>query len=61
MAGGRQVGYVTTAIWSPRFQRNVALAMIDRGYWQARSKVSVIPADGQQFAGVITDLPMQEA
>ena len=61
MVDGRQVGYVTSAIWSPRFQRNVAMAMVDRGHWQARTEVSVIPADGQQFAGVITDLPMQEA
>ena len=61
MAGGRQVGYVTSAIWSPRFERNVELAMIDLGYWQAHTEVSVIPADGQQCAGVIADLPMEDA
>ena len=33
--GGQQVGHVTTAIWSPRFEQNVALGMIDRGYWDA--------------------------
>ena len=30
MADEREVGYVTTAIWSPRFERNVALAMGSR-------------------------------
>jgi dimethylsulfoniopropionate demethylase len=54
----RQVGYVTTAIWSPRFERNIALAMLDRGYWEAGMEVTVFSAEGLGRRGIITDLPM---
>ncbi len=57
---GQQVGYVTTAIWSPRFERNVALAMIDKGHWDAHTVVSVHSADGLERRGIVTDLPMQD-
>lgn len=58
MVDGQQVGYVTTAIWSPRFERNVALAMLDRGYWKADTEVIVIPPEGLERRGIISDLPM---
>jgi len=56
----RQVGYVTTAIWSPRFEQNVALAMLDRGYWEAGLEVAVTSSDGRRRCGRITDLPMSD-
>jgi dimethylsulfoniopropionate demethylase len=59
--GSRQVGYVTTAIWSPRFEANVALAMLDRGYWQAGTVVTVEVADGSQRRAVVSELPMEAA
>jgi dimethylsulfoniopropionate demethylase len=55
----RPVGYVTTAIWSPRFERNVALAMLDREYWQAGTAVTVSVGDGSQRNGIVTELPME--
>lgn len=55
----RQVGYVTTAIWSPRIEANVALAMLDRGYWQAGTVVTVEVADGSQSRAVVCELPME--
>jgi len=58
-AANRQVGYVTTAIWSPRIEANVALAMLDRGYWQAGTVVTVEVADGSQRRAVICELPME--
>ncbi len=57
---GRQVGYVTSAIWSPRFERNVALAMLDRGFWQAGTAVDVACGDGSTRAGIVTELPMED-
>jgi dimethylsulfoniopropionate demethylase len=57
---GRQVGYVTTAIWSPRFDRNVALGMLDRGYWESGKAVTVVSSEGRQRRGIITDLPMSD-
>ncbi len=57
---GRQVGYVTSAIWSPRFEQNVALAMLERGFWQAGTAVDVACGDGSTRAGIVTDLPMED-
>ena len=51
------VGAITTAIWSPRFEKNVALAMVDRGYWDAGQQVTVASSDGQLRPGVVVDLP----
>ena len=55
---GREVGYVTTAIWSPRFEQNIALAMIERGYWDAGTEITVLAEDGSERCGLISDLPM---
>jgi len=55
----QQVGYVTTAVWSPGFERNVALAMLDRGYWEAGAAVTVSAGDGSHRQGIVTELPMQ--
>jgi dimethylsulfoniopropionate demethylase len=54
-------GYVTTAIWSPRFERNVSLAMLDRGYWKPGTDVTVNAADGSRRRGIVTELPMEES
>lgn len=56
----RQVGYITSAIWSPRFERNVALAMLDHGYWDARTEVTVCSQDSLEHRGTISDLPMTD-
>jgi dimethylsulfoniopropionate demethylase len=60
MVDKRQVGYVTTAIWSPRFERNVALAMLDHGYWEAGTMVTVITSDDLRRGGRVTALPMSD-
>ena len=57
---GARVGYITTAIWSPRFERNVALGMIDRGYWQAGTRVTVRVEGVLERHGNISDLPMRD-
>ena len=55
----RQVGYVTSAIWSPRFKNNVALAMLEREYWDSGTRVAVATGDGRQLDGVVSNLPME--
>ncbi|MDH3388532.1 MAG: dimethylsulfoniopropionate demethylase [Gammaproteobacteria bacterium] len=57
----RQVGYVTSAIWSPRFGRNVALAMLDRGFWEPGTAVAIDWGDGTDRSGIVTNLPMEDA
>ncbi|MCP4470976.1 MAG: hypothetical protein GY815_09865 [Gammaproteobacteria bacterium] len=45
-------------MWSPRFERNVALAMLDRGYWEAGIEVTVASSNGLGRRGRISHLPM---
>ena len=57
MVGTRQVGMVTTAVWSPRFKNNVALAMISKDYCVPGAPVRVqIPGHGNRL-GRIMSLP----
>ena len=55
-----QVGHITTAIWSPRFESNIAMAMLDKGFWKPGTKVSIHCGDGQIYEGVVTDFPMRD-
>jgi len=41
LADGKQVGQVTSAAWSPDFQTNVAIGMIDRGHWDIGTALTV--------------------
>ena len=56
-AGDKIVGHITSAIWSPRFEANVALGMLDRGYWQPGQRVSVASPDGIPRSGSVVGLP----
>ena len=58
MVADRQVGQVTSGIWSPRLRANVGLSLIDRGYWDIGQEIVVHTPDGQTRAGTISDLPM---
>ena len=51
---GRDVGYVTSAFWSPNLGSNIALAVMPRTHWKrgARAKV-LLPADGLVDAEVV--------
>lgn len=57
---GNIVGELSTAIWSPRFENNIALGMIRKGYWSAGTRVRVESSDGKLRQGFITELPMQD-
>ena len=56
---GEQVGYVTSATWSPRFQANVALAMLMRDFWAPGTEVDVDAGDGMARRGRVVALPME--
>ena len=53
------VGQITSAIWSPRLNQNVALGMLERGYWQPGTRVAVDSGDGVARSGVVTALPFE--
>lgn len=60
LVDGQQVGAVTTAIWSPRFEQNVSLGMIDRGYWDIGQAVMVDCLDGVLRPGEVVGLPFPD-
>ena len=60
IVNGRNVGEVSTAIWSPRFEKNVALAMLERGFWEPATAVEISSSDGHCRQGFIVDLPMND-
>lgn len=52
LAGGKWVGQVTTAAWSPDFQTNVSIAMVEKSHWDAGTKLEVETPDGMRPAEV---------
>ncbi len=56
-AGGRQVGQITSAIWSPRLKRNIGLSLIDREFWDVGQPVTVHSKDGVARTGEVSALP----
>ena len=51
------IGYVTSAFWSPNLQSNIALAVMPRSHWRRGTPVRVwLPADGA-VDGEITRVP----
>lgn len=57
MVDERQVGQITSAVWSPRLNRNVGQSMIDRDFWQPGQAVTVHSQDGILRSGEVSSLP----
>ncbi len=51
-AGGKRVGQVTSATWSPDFETNVAIGMIRLSHWDAGTSIEVETPDGMRRATV---------
>ena len=49
---GAPAGRVASAVWSPDFQCNVALGMIERAHWEPGTKVWVETPDGRRSAEI---------
>jgi len=52
-ANDETVGFVSTAIWSPRLQCNISLGMLCEGFWEAGQQVLVHCADGTARDGEV--------
>lgn len=52
MASGKVVGQVTSAIFSPDFNTNVAIGMVDRDHWAAGTRLEIETPDGMRDATV---------
>ena len=53
---GHVIGGVSSAAWSPDLNTNIAIAMIDKAYWDTDTKVEVQAPDKPREA-VVTKLP----
>ncbi len=58
-AGDGSAGVVTSATWSPRFSQGVALAMMERGWWEPGTRLEVEMATGPCSA-TICELPFSD-
>ncbi|UAB90452.1 dimethylsulfoniopropionate demethylase [Ruegeria sp. SCSIO 43209] len=52
MAGGRQVGQVASAAYSPEFGVNVAIGMVDRSHWAPGTRIELMTEHGMRWAEV---------
>ena len=59
-ADGATVGRVTSAIYSPRLEQNIALAMVDSGHAEMGTELSVTLADGSRRAAKIVPKPFHD-
>ncbi|MEM8811925.1 MAG: dimethylsulfoniopropionate demethylase [Pseudomonadota bacterium] len=50
--GGRAVGHISSAAWSPDYQTNVAIGTIDEDYWDADTVLEVHTPEGDRRATV---------
>ncbi len=57
-ADDKIIGEITTAAWSPGLEKNIALAMVDKGFWEPGTRLTVESSDGLSRNGVISKLPM---
>ena len=51
-ADGKRVGQVTSSVWSPDFETNVAIGMLRLNHWDAGTKLEVETSDGMRRATV---------
>ena len=50
IASGEEVGQITSSAWSPDFETNVAIGMIQMNYWDDGSRAKVETAAGLRTA-----------
>ncbi|MBT0956616.1 dimethylsulfoniopropionate demethylase [Alphaproteobacteria bacterium KMM 3653] len=53
MAGGKRVGRISSAAWSPDFNTNVAIGMVRMTHWDAGTEITVQTPIGAQSARVM--------
>lgn len=51
-AGGKRVGHITSAAWSPDFKTNVSIGMVRMTHWDAGTELEVETPDGMRAAVV---------
>ena len=54
MSGQTQVGQVTSAVWSPDYETNVAIGMVRMTHWDSGTDVDVVLPEGDVRAAVVS-------
>jgi dimethylsulfoniopropionate demethylase len=60
-ADGRKVGQITSAIWSPFFEKNVGLSLIKQEAWNPGAAIAVEMPNGDVQSGVVVELPFMRS
>ena len=55
---GKIIGSLTSGAHSPRFNKNIGVGMIDKGYWDENEKIEVKIDETNFSDGLIRDLPL---
>ena len=50
---GREVGFVTSAVWSPRLERNIGYAMVPTALARLETRLSIAAPEGEREARVV--------
>ena len=60
MAEGKQIGQITSGIYSPKFKQNVGLSLMDEGFWDPGTAVTVLSSDAKKRPGFVSSLPFND-
>lgn len=52
VAGGKRIGQITSAAWSPDFNTNVSIGMVKLSHWEPGTRIEVETPDGMRGAVV---------
>lgn len=53
-------GTISAAIWSPDYEKNLAIAMVESDFWDENTKHDVMLSDGKRTAIVCSDFPNRQ-
>ena len=56
----KNIGQITSGIFSPRIKKNIGLSMILNKYWNVGESIFVQTLDGRKRNGTITSLPFPD-
>ncbi|MYE92859.1 MAG: glycine cleavage system protein T, partial [Gemmatimonadetes bacterium] len=51
--GGEAIGFVTSAVWSPRLKRNIGYATVPTAFAELGTRLRVATPDGDREAAVV--------
>ena len=57
LSGDREVGYITSAAWSPKINANLALGYLDVELTEPGAKVTIVLPSGEERTGTVGTTP----